>query len=88
MNSSQGSRKQDLHVSADVQQPFPTTRLPQTILSTGVKMRVVQYSKKFMHGIVLRYIHLTTLRLTIQYNREQSNTIECNTMPCINLSEY
>ena len=27
-------------------------------------------------------------RLTIQYNREWSNTIECNTMPCINLSEY
>ena len=27
-------------------------------------------------------------RLTIQYNRERSNTIECNTMPCINLSEY
>ena len=27
-------------------------------------------------------------RLTIQFNREWSNTIECNTMPCINLSEY
>ena len=26
--------------------------------------------------------------LTIQYNRERINTIECNTMPCINLSEY
>ena len=24
-------------------------------------------------------------KLTIQYNRERSNTIECNTMPCINL---
>ena len=27
-------------------------------------------------------------RLTIQYNRERSNTIECDTIPCINLSEY
>ena len=27
-------------------------------------------------------------RLTIQYNREWSNKIDCNTMPCINLSEY
>ena len=24
----------------------------------------------------------------MQYNREQSNKVECNTMPCINLSEY
>ena len=23
-------------------------------------------------------------RLTIKYNKEQSNTLECNTMPCIN----
>ena len=45
--------------------------------------RVVQYSDKFMRGIVLHYIHLT-----IQYNREQSNTIDCNALPCINLSEY
>ena len=27
-------------------------------------------------------------RLTIQYNRERSNAIECNTIPCINLLEY
>ena len=51
--------------------------------NSGIAWRVVQYSDKIMHGIVLYYIHLTK-----QYNRERSNTIDCNTMPCINLSEY
>jgi len=40
------------------------------------------------HCIVLYPPNNTLTILTIQYNREQSNTIECNTMSCINLSEY
>ena len=33
-------------------------------------------------------LHPPNNRLTIQYNRQRRNTTECNTMPCINLSEY
>ena len=47
--------------------------------------RVVQHSDNLMHSIVL-YPHNN--RLTIQYNWERRNTIEYNTMLCINLSEY
>ena len=45
-------------------------------------LRVVQYSDKCMHGIVLYYIHLTVDKQynTIQYNIERSNTIEWNTI--------
>ena len=44
--------------------------------------RVVQYSHKFMHGIVYCCkLYPPNNRLTVQYNREQSN----NTMSCIHV---
>ena len=48
---------------------------------------VVQYFDKFMHSIVLYYIHIT---IDEEYNTIQNDatTIEYNAMLCINLSEY
>ena len=50
-------------------------------------MRVVQYSDKFMHGIMY-FIVFTVLYKSITKKKDQSKTMRNLKMPCINLLEY